>query len=133
MQPNEITLAVDVLNNGTTVNEVYSRFDVNQNRATYIGGSHAAENRDSFTMYRSFPTKSGNFKGVQKTSVKFTKDHEVPGVDGVATLTAPVIVEINFSVPVGVTAAQLKTVRQRALALLDTDSIMEPLNTQLMV
>lgn len=133
MQADSIVLAVDRLNNGTTTNETYARYDINQNRSTYIGSSHLAEARDTISMYRSFATKSGNFKGVQKTSVKFTKDHEVTGVDGTTTLTAPVILEISFSVPVGVTAAQMKIVRQRALALLDSDTVMDALNVQLMV
>jgi len=57
----------------------------------------------------------------------------VTGVDGTTTVTAPIIVEVSFSVPVGATAAQTMLHRQRALALLDLDSVMAPLNDQLMI
>lgn len=133
MQSNELTLGVDYLNNGTEVNEVYKRYEEYLNRSTYIGANHTPDTRDTLSLYRTFPTKSGNFKGVQKSSIKLTKDHAVPGVDGVATLTAPSIIEINFSIPVGVSAADVKKCRQRALAALDDDTLCDGLNIQLMV
>lgn len=133
MQPDSITLPVDTLNNGTTQNETYTRFEEFQNRATYIGSSHSPDHRDTLSLYRSFPTKTGNFKGVSKTSVKFSKDYTIVGVDSSTTLTAPIIIEISVAAPVGITTDALKTARQRAIALLDLDSVMEPLNSQLMV
>lgn len=133
MQPNQLVLPVDHQNDGTTTNEIYSRYEEFQNRSTYIGSIHVPAARDMFQMYRSFATKSGNFNGVSKTSFKFTKDTTVAGVDGVSSLTVPVIIEVNFSLPVGVNAAVVKSARQRVLACLDDDSIMDPLNLQLMV
>lgn len=133
MQPNVISIDVDYLNNGTTTNEEFNRYEEYLNRSVYIGSGHTPDSRNTLAMYRTFPTKSGNFKGVSKSSVKLTLDHSVAGADGVSTLTSPVIIEMNFSVPVGVTAAQLKKCRQRALALLDLDAVCEPLNIQLMV
>lgn len=133
MQPNQLSLPVDYLNDGTTTPETYDRFEEYQNRSVYIGASHAPESRDTITLYRSFPKKSGNFNGVAKTAVKFSKDIGVLGVDGLATLTAPVIVEVNFSVPVGTSQADILKARQRAIALLDDDSVMVPLNSQMMV
>lgn len=133
MQANTLTLNVDPANDDTIVAEAYERFEEFQNRSVYIGANHAPELRDTISLYRSFPTKSGNFKGVQKTSVKLSKDVQVAGVDGVATLTAPVIIEVSFSVPVGTPAATILQDRQRAVALLDDDTIMNALNIQLMV
>lgn len=133
MQPNAITLAVDELNNASLVNYVFTRFEEYQNRAVYIGEDHTIAQKDSLSMYRTFPKTSGNFKGVGKTSVKFSKDITVLGVDGVSNLTSPIIVEVSFSIPVGATAAQCLIARQRALALLDRDDIMVPLNEQLMI
>jgi hypothetical protein len=133
MQPNTIVLAVDPLNDSNVVPETYERFEEFQNRSVYIGESHLPESRDTINLYRSFPTKSGNFKGVSKTSIKSTVDHEVDGVDGISNVTAPLIIEIGFSCPVGVTAAQVIHARQRILALLDDDTIMTALNNQLMV
>jgi len=133
MQPNTITLQVDELNNATLVDNVYTRFEEFQNRASYISGDHSMSAKDTLGLYRTFPKPSGNFRGVIKTSVKFSKDLAVTGVDGVSTLTAPVIVELSFSVPVGATAADVLIARQRALAILDRDDIMVSLNEQAMV
>lgn len=133
MQPDQLTLSVDALNNGTPANEIYTRYEEYQNRAAYIGSSHKTDARDLLAIYRTFPTKSGNFKGTAKSSVKFTKDLSVAGVDSTTLITAPIILELSFSVPVGVSNAELKHARQRMLALLDTDSFMDSLNIQLMV
>jgi len=133
MQPNSITLPVDYLNNGTTTDETYTRFEEYQNRSVYIGENHSPDMRDTISLYRSFPTKNGNFKGVAKTSVKLSVDHTVPGVDGVAQLSAPIIWELSASIPVGVSVEDALKSRQRALAVLDLDAVMTPLNSQLMV
>lgn len=133
MQPNTVTLDVDVLNNGTTEEQVYTRYEEAQNRTAYIGTTHVPDARDILTIYRTFPTRSGNFKGVAKSSVKFTKDVEVAGADSSTTLTSPIILDLSFSVPVGATAADVKVARQRLLALLDDDTFMDGLNIQLMV
>lgn len=136
MQPNVITLSVDAQNDGQTTADLsvnFTRFDEYQNRTVYIGDNHQMDAKDTLTLYRSTPTPNGNFKGVMKTSVKFTKDVLVPGVDGVSTLTAPIILEVSFSVPVGASAAALLLARQTALALVDRDDIMDPLNRTLMI
>lgn len=133
MQANTLTLSVDAANDGNPANEVYTRYEEYQNRSSYIGADHLPDTRNTLAIYRTFPTKSGNFKGTAKSSVKFTQDVEVAGVDSSTTLTAPIILDLSFSVPVGATTADLKHVRQRLLALLDTDSFMDSLNIQLMV
>ncbi len=134
MQPGSITLSVDTLNDGTTiVDNVYSRFEEFANRAIYIGANHQLDDRDTLSMYRTFPKANANFKGVAKSAVKFTKDFSVAGVDSSTTVTAPAIIDVSFSIPVGLTEAQLVVLRQRVLALLDNDVIMGPLNAQLMV
>lgn len=133
MQPNTVTLPVDPANNSTVVNEVYTRYEETQNRTAYIGASHAPDDRDLLAIYRTFPTKSGNFKGVAKSSVKFTKDVEVAGVDSSTTLTSPIILDLSASIPVGASAADIKHARQRLIALLDDDTFMDGLQIQLMV
>jgi hypothetical protein len=135
MQPNEITLVVDETNDGETtadVSHVYTRFEDFQNRSLYIGADHALTSRDTLGMYRSFPTPNGNFRGVAKTSFKFTEDVEVDGADGIATITAPMIIEVSCSFPVGSTLAQQMKQRQKALALLDLDDVVEELNYRLL-
>jgi hypothetical protein len=133
MQPNILTLAVDTANTGSTTDQTYERYDEYQNRSIYVGSEHSNDARDTISLYRTFPTKSGNFKGTAKSSFKISEDQDIAGVDGVAVLTAPAIVEVNFSFPVGTTAAKILELRQRVLALLDTDTIMDDLNVKQMV
>nr|URG16398.1 MAG: coat protein [Leviviridae sp.] len=133
MQANQISLNVDPANDSTIVPETYDRYQEFENRSVYIGSTHVPEARDMIAFYRTFPTKSGNFKGVSKSAVKITEDVEVAGVDSATTLTAPVIIEISFSVPVGTPTAELVNARQRAIALLDDDTLMNSVNVQLMV
>lgn len=132
MLPNEITLAVDELNNGTSVDEGLTRFEENLNRSIYISATHSVESKDTLTFYRTPPKPNGNFKGVAKTAFKFSRDTVVTGVDS-TSVTAPIIVEVSFSIPVGVTDADKLICRQRALALLDLDTVMVPLQSQLMI
>lgn len=134
MQPNEITLSVDEQNDGVgPVNHVFSRFEDFQNRSTYVSSDHTIALKDTLGFYRTPPKPNGTFKGVAKTSFKISKDILVAGVDGVSQLTAPIIMEVSFSVPVGATTAQILRERQRLVSLLDRDDIMSPLNEKQMV
>lgn len=127
MQPDTITLAIDELNNATLVNKVFTRFDEYQNRSVYNSADHTIVAKDTLSLYRTPPKTSGNFRGTAKTAVKFSKDLVVLGVDG-SNLNAPIILEVSFSIPVGATTAQMLSLRQRVIALLDRDDIMVPLN-----
>jgi len=133
MQADQIVLSVDAANDGNPANETYERYQEFENRSVYIGSTHVPEARDILALYRTFPNKSGNSKGVSKSTVKFTEDVEVAGVDSATTLTAPIILELSFSVPVGTPAATVVKLRQRALAMLDNDTLMDSVNIQLMV
>lgn len=133
MQPDLITLAVDTANTGVTTDKDYTRYEEYQNRSVYVGETHTPAARDTLTLYRTQPKASGNFKGTSKTAIKFSRDIAVAGVDGISTLTSPIIVEVSFSVPVGATPAATLLSRQTALALLDMDAVMAALNDQLMV
>lgn len=131
MLPDSITLVVDVANNGTTENQVYGLSDRFQNRSVYKGPLHTLLSRDTLGFYRGTPTKSGNFNGVAKSSAKFTLDIEVPGVDPSTTVVAPIIIDVSQSLPIGVTDAQAKEARQRVMALLDKDTIMQTASEKL--
>jgi hypothetical protein len=133
MLANDITLAVDLLNTGVTTDEVFSCHERHLNRSVYIGEEHSPASRDNLGFYRTFPKTSGNFKGTCKSALKFTKDFEVEGVDSTTTVTAPAIMEVSFSLPVGLTEAQMLVIRQRAIALLDDDTVMDDLNRLQMV
>lgn len=133
MQDNVLTLAVDELNNSTTTDHVFNRFEEYANRSVYIGENHQLSARDTLTLYRTFPKVNGNFKGTAKSALKFSTDKSVTGVDGLSSLTSPIISEVSFSVPVGVSLADMLIARQRLIALLDTDAFMDALMNQLMV
>lgn len=136
MQPNEIVLDVnDDNDDGTTptVEVTMTRFDEYQNRSEYISDTHTISVRDKLGLYRTQPKQSGNFRGTAKSAVKFTTDHSVAGVDAATTIIAPAIVEVGFSFPVGMTAAQCLVMRMKAVALLQDDTVMVPLTDQLMV
>jgi len=133
MQDNTITLAVDTANTGSTTATAYSRYTEELNRSTYIGATHVPNgNVDTLTFGRSMPTKNGTFLGTGKTQAKFTRTVSVLASDG-TTLKVPLIIDINFSVPVGTTSGDVVKLRQTAIALLDTDTIMNLLNTTLAV
>lgn len=133
MQNNIITLTVDKANDGNTVPVVFSRNEEYSGRSVYIGENHRLDARDTLVFYRTMPTASGNFKGMAKTAVKFSRDLSVPGVDSSTSLTVPLIIEATVSLPVGAAKAELVEARQKLIALLDDDSIMNPLNTQLSI
>lgn len=133
MQADTITLAVDVANDGTTVDYEFSRYEEHLNRSVYIGEQHNLSARDTLNLYRTQPKANGAYKGTAKSSAKFTLDKVVDGVDGVSQLTSPIIAEVSFSVPVGVTDADQVVIRQRLIALLDDDVIMGKLMNQLQV
>lgn len=127
MLDNTITLPVDTLNNGTTTNLSYTRYDEYLNRTGYISENHQPGERDTLTFYRTLAKSVGTFKGTRKTTAKFTRDFEVATTDGGA-IQAPAIVELNFSVPIGVSTADIVKIRQTAVALLDDDTLMDQLN-----
>lgn len=133
MQPNTITVAVDVANTGTTTDFNFLRFDEFQNRSVYISESHDFASRDTLTLYRTFPKTSGNFRGVAKSAFKYSKDVIVTGVNGVDQITSPVIIEVSFAIPVTTASAVVTEMRQRAVGLLDLDTIMNNLNLVQMV
>lgn len=132
-QPDSIVLPVDELNNGTTVNHTYTNYDrSNSARSLYIGADHTSLNRDLMTLYRSPAKPVGNFPGVEKTSVKFTKDHMITGNDGVTPIRVPSIMEVSFSFPVGMTDAEKVLRRQQVIAAVD-HAFMTSLTVQLII
>lgn len=131
MQPNDITLAVDLANSGSTTNQVYTRTEEQVNRSTYRGPDHLLHSRNILQFYRTYPTRNGNFLGAAKVSVKFTKDISVPNADGSGEVVVPLIVEASFSIPVGATNEECTALRQHLVVVLDNDTIMDALNDHL--
>lgn len=134
MLDNAIIIAVNETNDGITfVDHNYTRFDEFQNRSVYVGDLHTTALRDTLTFYRTFPKVNGNFRGTSKVAVKFTQDIAVPGVDANTSLLVPMIGEMSYSLPVGLTDAQALMLRQKFVALTKDGTIMIPLTKQLMV
>lgn len=129
MLPNTITLAVDEANDSNPVNHVMSRAEESANKSVYYDADHTVASRDTMAVMRSFPKQSGNFYGTLKTTVKFTKDVGVVGVNG-ETIKVPSIAEVNFSFPVGTDDAHATLMRQMVIAMLDDDSVMDLLHNQ---
>lgn len=127
-QPAIITLAVDKANNGTTTDVEFRSFDSTSTKSTYESATSTVVARDQLALYRTFAKRNGIFLGSTKTTAKFTQDITVTNAEGTGDVKVPLIVEINFSVPVGATPAQTEEVRQRALALLDRTDLMSNLN-----
>lgn len=122
MQDNTITLAVDVANNGTSVDQVFNRYLEETNRTTYRGPGDTLVERNQMAFYRTPPKRSGNYLGSAKSGVKLTLDIDVVQADGTTT-KAPIIVDLSFSVPVGANPVVSKNRRQHALAVLDREDI----------
>jgi hypothetical protein len=131
MLDNTITLSVDHDRDATPTDEDFTRFEEHINRSLYVGENHSVESRSTLTLTRSMPKVSGNFRGVKKTSAKFTQDLVVDGVDGSTTNVAPLILNLSISVPVGATAADCMHLRERMRAALDHQSIMTRLTESL--
>lgn len=126
MQPNTITLSVDHSNNGTPSNEEFQRHEEQINRTTYRGPDHSVASPNTLQLYRTLPKRSGSYLGSAKVSFKFTEAATVKNAEGL-DIQAPRIAEVSFSVPVGDTAINELALRQRLIALLDSDPVMTPL------
>lgn len=135
MQPNDITLTVDETNDGSTtadVDHIYTKFDLFNTRSVYHHSAHEPDMRDMLSFYRTPAKASGNSRGTQKSAFKFTKDWTVVGRDG-SNIVLPGYLEVNASIPLGVTDAQVMVQRQKAIALLDLDLIVNALMADLSI
>lgn len=130
-QSDTITLSVDVLNSGTPTDEVYTSYSTNGNVHTYIGADHQSDQQNTLKFYRTEPVVSGIFRGYLDTKVSFGQDFSVLGTDGSTLPGRMAFASLQIRVPVGVSAADILHLRQRLLAVLDNDVIMEKLNSRL--
>lgn len=117
MLPDELTLTIDPeLDGQSTTEAVFTRYEEDKSKSTYISSAHTVASRDQLQFYRTFPKQNGNFRGVQKATIKFTKDAIVDGVNG-DPVVAPLIIEVNFSIPVGYASADVAAVRSGLVSL----------------
>lgn len=116
MLPETVTMVLP--NNGTPVNEVATRIDVAGNKSIYNLAGHSVVKRKTVNFYRSYPKRTGDFNGVMKSSCKFTLDEDVANAVG-ETIVAPMIGEVNLSVPVGLTEAKVDGILDRIEAYIE--------------
>jgi len=85
-----------------------TRYAEQMNRSDYIVSGHTTSSRKQFQVYRTFPKRNGDSLGVRKCAVKFTWDREVENAVG-DTVLMPLIVELSYSIPQGVTDEDIST------------------------
>lgn len=129
-QPNEIILPVDVANDGNTVNQTYVHHRTEGNRSTYRGESSTLQSRDLIQIYATQARPGKGTLGASRQYVKTTRDVSVPNAAGDGNVVMPAIVNVEFSLPTGVTGEFVTELRQVAVAMLNNDAIMEDLNMQ---
>jgi hypothetical protein len=108
MQPNTIAFTYDHDNDGGTtaaISSTVTRHSEELNKSTYRTSSHTEASPDTLNFYRTAAKRSGEFMGSQKVSVKRTKTMVVDTASGLET-KAPMINELSFSIPIGVTNAE---------------------------
>jgi len=133
MLPDSITLSIDEDNDGANpVSHVLSRAEESANKSTYNDAAHTVASRKQCSFLRTFPKQAGNFYGTLRTSVKFTDDITVVGVNG-ENIKVPIIAEAAFSFPVGTTNAQATLMRQKLVSICDYDTVMDPFHDQGMI
>lgn len=132
MQEGTITLTVDTENDGVNpATQVLTRAEETVNRTTYEFATHSLVAKDIVQFYRTYPKRSGNSRGNAKCAIKVTTDVSVDNADGSGEIVLPLIGEVSFSIPVGVTPAQTMVLRQRLVSLLDDDDVSGVLNDSL--
>jgi len=130
MLANELSYSAVFINESTLADTsseqiTLTRLEESVNRSTYgetishTGGVvHSVPARNQVQFYRTYPKRSGTSRGAAKLTVKFTRDISVPNADGSGSIVLPLIVEVNFSIPVGASHAQISNLRRRAAKML---------------
>lgn len=88
-----------------TVNtRTYTADSYAANATVYVGPANTVSVVDQLRLARTSPKPTSEFSGVARTQSKLTKTLTLSGA---LTPTAPIIIEINASVPVGAAAADV--------------------------
>lgn len=90
------------------------------NKVVFRSNHHTLQDRDLCELFRSFPKKNGLFPGMAKSTAKFTLDSTIPNTAG-EEMSAPVIVTVKCSVPLGTSPAVTDAMRSRLAAFVATD------------
>ena len=109
MQANTIAYTYNHDNDGGTTAELavlLTRFREESEKTTYVTAAHSdTVMQDTFAFYRTPAKRSGDSFGVERTATKRTKTHTVVNAAGLS-VKVPVVVDLGFSIPVGLTVAQ---------------------------
>jgi len=91
-----------------TVNTKAYAFDTNQSPdiGRHVGPAQTYEEKDYLDLKRTAPKPNGTFRGVARASAKFVRTVTLDD-----SSTADAIVEVNFSVPVGMAEADIDSLR----------------------
>lgn len=88
-----------------TINtKTYTADSFQQNNVGYIGAAKTVSSSDDVVLKRTAPKATSTFSGVGRTEAKLTRTHALTGA---LTPSAPVIIQINVSVPVGTASADV--------------------------
>lgn len=85
------------------------------NSVPFLGPLHDFDTKDRFDLYRTPPKASAVFSGVSRSRVKLSRTHALTGA---LTTTGDSIVDINVSVAVGTSAADIDALYADAAAAL---------------
>lgn len=86
--------------------KTYTADSFSKDSVGYIGSLKTVSVKDDAKLLRTAPKPTVTFSGVGRTTAKLTRTLTLTGA---ATLTGDAICEINVSVPVGYTAADVDT------------------------
>lgn len=95
-----------------TVN--YTLYRTAGNRAEFHGPAHSDTNTDVVILVGNDPTKSGDSFGNRRSSCKILRSADVSATDGVSTLTRDAKIDIQSSIPVGMTESEINELFARA-------------------
>jgi hypothetical protein len=127
--PETITVDYDKLNDDNDVELVFTRQINSVGKQVYILPTHTAASPQKLELYRTFPKRSGNNPGARKVTMKITLTKSYTDLAG-NSVTGPVIMEQSFSIPDGVADADVLEARMLGVAILDKDTLADPLVNQ---
>jgi len=125
MLQNTITLSVDQANNGTPINEEYRRYTESTDKSVYIGAGTTSLKKNHLAFGRIAAKPSASSLGIEKRQLKITETETVDSRTVGESVLADAIGTVSFNFPVGMSSARRKAFRQRLIAALDDDSIMD--------
>jgi len=125
MLQNTITLLVDVLNDTTLTPREYRRYTESTDKSVYIGPNTSSIKKDSLSFGRIAAKPSSKSLGIEKRQIKFTETKTVDSPVVGESVLADAIGTISFSFPAALSSEDRKAFRQRLIAALDDDAIMD--------